>query len=77
MDLTYEQIILIATGIVIPLVGLYLKRTRKSTPKNHDDIIIDELQRRIAKLEDSAVQNQIDIEDARRELAYIKGRLEH
>jgi len=75
-ELSIDQYLEIAGVIIIPIIIaiIYKKRHTISKPDTNTDTI-SAFEHRIEKLEDSVIRNHIEIDEARLEIAYIKGRL--
>ena len=74
-ELSIDQYLEIAGAIIIPIVIVIIYKKRNLSKPNTNISRISEFEHRIAKLEDSVIRNHIEIDEARLEIAYIKGRL--
>ena len=74
MEKLFNQQYLYIIGVIIVPIIIALYRKRKQKPTTPDSTISD-FETRIRKLEDAVIKNHIEIDEARLEIAYIKGRL--
>lgn len=73
MEWSIDQRLYLLGAVIIPiLIAAYRKRKQKP---HATDNTITQFEARIKKLEDNVIKNHIEIDEARLEIAYIKGRL--
>jgi len=76
-ELSIDQYLEIAGVIIIPIIIAIIYKKRIWSKPNTNMNAISEFEHRIEKLEDSVIRNHIEIDEARIEISYIKGRLDN
>jgi len=76
-ELSIDQYLEIAGVIIIPIIIAIIYKKRIGSKSNVKINTISEFEHRIQKLENSVIRNHIEIDEARLEIAYIKGRLDN
>jgi len=74
-ELSIDQYLEITGIIIIPIIIAIIYKKRTGSKSNPSTNAISNFEHRIQKLEDSVIKNHIEIDEARLEIAYIKGML--